>query len=72
MKIFAVTMVSLLAVLNVSNAIAGNHYVREHVTKKGTRVKEHRATNPNSSTRDNWSHKGNVNPYTGKKGTKKK
>jgi hypothetical protein len=33
-------------------------------------VGSHRATNPNHTKRDNWSTKGNVNPYTGKAGTK--
>lgn len=47
----------------------GSHYVKGHVTKKGTYVPPHMATNPNGTQRDNWSSKGNVNPYTGKEGT---
>jgi hypothetical protein len=34
-------------------------------------VQPHRATNPDSTKTNNWSHKGNVNPYTGKAGMKK-
>lgn len=48
----------------------GSHSVRGHVTKKGTYVQPHRATNRDSTRANNYSQKGNVNPYTGKKGTK--
>lgn len=48
----------------------GSHSVRGHTTKNGTYVKPTRATNPNHTKRDNYSQKGNVNPYTGKQGTK--
>lgn len=47
-----------------------SHAVKGHTTKTGTYVAPHRATNPNKTKRDNWSHKGNVNPNTGKEGTK--
>lgn len=48
----------------------GSHSVRGHVTKKGAYVAPHHATNPNHTRRDNYSQKGNVNPYNGKSGTK--
>lgn len=48
----------------------GSHSVRGHVTKKGSYVPSHHATNPDGRKSNNWSHKGNVNPYTGKEGTK--
>ncbi len=38
--------------------------------KDGTYVAPHHRSDPNGTTRDNWSTKGNVNPYTGEKGTK--
>lgn len=50
---------------------ASSHRTKSYVTKKGTYVPSHRATNPNKSKADNWSSKGNSNPYTGKNGTKK-
>lgn len=49
---------------------SSSHSVRGHVTKNGTYVAPSRATNPNKTRRDNYSHKGNVNPHTGKEGTK--
>jgi len=48
-----------------------SHAVRGHTTKKGNYVKPTRATNPNNTKKDNYSQKGNVNPASGKKGTKK-
>ena len=48
----------------------GTHSVEGHTTKNGTYVQPHRQTNPNNTKRDNWSSKGNVNPDTGKQGTK--
>jgi hypothetical protein len=40
------------------------------VKKDGTVVKAHDRTAPNQTKNDNWSTKGNVNPETGKEGTK--
>jgi hypothetical protein len=44
-------------------------HVRATTRKDGTFVPAHERTSPNSTNRDNWSTKGNVNPYTGKPGT---
>jgi hypothetical protein len=49
---------------------SGSHSVRGHIKKDGTYVPPHHATNPNETRSDNWSTKGNINPYTGKDGTK--
>lgn len=48
----------------------GSHAIRGHTTKNGTYVAPSRATNPDKSKANNYSHKGNVNPYNGKQGTK--
>lgn len=50
---------------------SSSHYVSGLTTKNGTYVAPSHATNPNGTKSDNYSQKGNVNPYTGKKGTKK-
>lgn len=47
-----------------------SHSVRGYTRKDGTYVAPHRATDPNRTRNDNYSTKGNVNPYTGKSGTK--
>jgi hypothetical protein len=44
-------------------------YVRPHMNKDGTYVEGHYRTAPNNTDRDNYSAKGNVNPYTGQEGT---
>jgi len=48
-----------------STGSTGYHYVQPSSHAQG-----HYRTNPNPTTRDNWSTKGNVNPFTGKPGTK--
>jgi hypothetical protein len=49
---------------------SGYHYVHGYTKKSGTYVAPHYQTNPNRTKLDNWSTKGNVNPFTGKLGTK--
>lgn len=44
-------------------------YVKGYYKKNGTFVKPHYRTTPNKNKLDNWSTKGNINPYTGKLGT---
>jgi len=43
-------------------------YVRGYTRKDGTVVPGHYRSAPNSTNRDNFSTRGNTNPYTGKKG----
>ncbi len=45
-------------------------YVNGYTKSNGTYVQGHYRTSPNSTVNDNWSTSGNVNPYTGKTGTK--
>jgi hypothetical protein len=56
-----------------SRTVAPKHSdvsVRGYTKKNGTHVQAYKRTAPNGTARDNYSTKGNVNPYTGKKGTK--
>lgn len=48
----------------------GSHAVRGYTKKDGTYVPPHRSKDPDKSKSNNWSQKGNTNPYTGKEGTK--
>lgn len=41
-----------------------------YTKKDGTHVDGYMKTAPNSTEKDNFSTKGNTNPYTGKEGTK--
>lgn len=53
---------------HTSGSHSGDHTVSGYVKKDGTYVAPAHATNPNSTKLDNYSTKGNVNPYTGKEG----
>ena len=44
--------------------------VRPHVRRNGSYVQPHLRTTPDSSRQNNWSAQGNVNPFTGKKGSR--
>lgn len=60
----------LILALVATPALAGSHRVKAHFTKSGAFVASSRATNPNRTKLDNYSTKGNTNPWTGKSGTK--
>jgi hypothetical protein len=53
-----------------SRTSPSEHLVSGYTRKNGTHVAAHYQTNPNSTKTDNYSTKGNVNPHTGKAGTK--
>ncbi|WNC15470.1 hypothetical protein [Brevibacillus brevis] len=44
--------------------------VKGYFRKDGTYVKPHMRSNPDGNFWNNWSTKGNINPYTGEPGTK--
>ncbi len=62
----------LVAVLlmALSFAAVADTYVRGYTKKNGTYVEPHYRSSPNSTTLDNYSTKGNTNPYTGEPGYK--
>lgn len=80
MNRIAIALALLISLAATSDAFArggssrggsgGSHAVKGYTTKGGTYVAPHRQTNPNRTRSDNWSTKGNVNPYTGKPGTR--
>jgi hypothetical protein len=61
---------SLASPVFAKKASGGSHSVKGYVKKDGTYVAPHKQTNPNSTQRDNWASKPNINPYTGKAGAK--
>lgn len=63
---FAIYCVALLA---LAGSAAAGDYVKGHFRSNGTYVQPHYRSSPNNSTFDNYSAKGNYNPYTGEKGT---
>ncbi len=68
MKVIAL-LLALCAMLFASLAEAGGVRVRGYTRKDGTYVAPHYRSAPNSSKLDNYSTRGNYNPYTGKTGT---
>ncbi|MED4287525.1 hypothetical protein P4680_00790, partial [Priestia megaterium] len=44
--------------------------VRGYYRKDGTYVRPHMRSDPDGNFNNNWSTKGNINPYTGEEGTK--
>lgn len=53
-----------------TGASTQSHSVSGYTTKRGTYVAPHRQTDPDHTQRNNYSTKGNSNPWTGKAGTK--
>ena len=67
MKTFiAATLISLGG---LSAVHAGSTYVDGHFRRDGTYVPGHHRTTPDSNRLNNWSTRGNTNPYTGRQGT---
>jgi hypothetical protein len=54
-----------------SSTKSGSVHVNGYTTKSGKYLAPHHRSAPDATQKDNYSTKGNVNPYTGKKGTKK-
>ena len=56
-------------VLTISCCVAVAKPTRGYIKKDGTYAQPHQKTEPNKTKDDNYSTKGNTNPYTGKKGS---
>ena len=65
MRYFILGLASLL----ISTIAFADTYVSGYYRSDGTYVAPHYRSSPNSTKSDNWSQSGNVNPYTGKRGT---
>jgi hypothetical protein len=63
-------IIGLLAALAFGSAASAQTHVRGYTRSDGTYVAPHYRSSPNSTTSDNYSTRGNVNPYTGQLGTK--
>lgn len=69
MKKIIVALALVVGVLGLCISVEAAS-VRGYTKKNGTYVAPYQRTNPNSTKMDNYSTKGNVNPYIGKPGTK--
>jgi hypothetical protein len=59
-----------ISVLGINLASAGDTSVRGYYRNNGTYVQPHMRSAPDGNPYNNYSTKGNVNPYTGQAGTK--
>jgi hypothetical protein len=48
---------------------SGDQYVHGYTRSNGTHVQPYYRSSPNGTVRDNFSYRGNINPYTGAVGT---
>jgi len=72
MKKLTLSVVAIAALLACSSAFCfAVEHVNGYYKKDGTYVQPHYRSSPNSMTWDNYSTKGNTNPFTGEKGHKK-
>ena len=67
-KVKTLIALAMLAA-SIVGALAQTH-VNGYYRTDGTYVQPHWRSSPNNTTYDNWSTRGNVNPYTGQAGTR--
>ena len=61
----------ILLLIGAFTAASASHWVSGYFRSNGTYVPGHWRSDPNGIKFDNYSTYGNVNPYTGKIGTKR-
>lgn len=59
----------LAAGLLFSGSALSDTYVQGHYTNNGSYVQPYHRSDSNNTVRDNYSYKGNSNPYTGQSGS---
>jgi len=57
-------------VLLFSTPSRADQFINGYTRSNGTYVAPHMRSDPDGNPNNNWSTKGNVNPYTGQQGTK--
>jgi hypothetical protein len=72
MKRKLVVLLALLFTIFFTNNVFADVYVKGYYKSDGTYVEPHYRSDPDGNFYNNWSTEGNVNPYTGKKGTKER
>ncbi len=70
-RFFLLALLAFTISTTLASPVAASTRVHGYVTKRGTYVHSYIRSDRNTSKLDNWSTKGNFNPYTGKKGYKK-
>lgn len=57
-----------LSIVMFSGTVSAD-YVKGYTRRDGTYVQGYNRSSPNNTVRDNYSHRGNLNPYTGETGS---
>jgi hypothetical protein len=70
MKKFILVSTAVLAMWAIGTTAHAQTWVNGYYKSNGTYVQGHHRSSPNNSVSDNYSYKGNNNPYTGETGTK--
>lgn len=65
------TIIITIGAVFITTASVADTYVRGHTRNNGAYVQPHMRTNPDRTMYNNYSTRGNVNPYTGRAGTVK-
>ena len=63
-------VLAMLATALIAPAVSAQTRVNGYYRSNGTYVAPHYRSTPNSTTSDNYSTRGNSNPYTGQLGTR--
>lgn len=58
-----------LPLMVIAFASDADEYVNSYTRRDGTYVEGHMRSSPNSNSYDNYSTRGNTNPYTGERGS---
>jgi hypothetical protein len=69
-KLFLALVVVFLVLFASSTKVEAVTRVRGYYRSNGTYVQSYYRTSPNSYRYDNYSYRGNYNPYTGRTGTR--
>ena len=71
MKLVVFLMMLASVFIIISGTAFADVYVRGYHRSNGTYVQPHYKSNPDGNSYNNWSTYPNVNPYTGKTGTRR-
>jgi opacity protein-like surface antigen len=63
--------VGVTLLLLATSALAADQYTRGYTRQDGTYVQPHYSTPDNQYRSDNYSARGNMNPYTGERGSQR-
>ncbi len=70
MRKITTLILSFFMLFGILGTAMADVYVRGYCKSNGIYVAPHYRSNPDGNAWNNWSTQGNVNPYTGRRGTR--